>query len=171
MYYMDRAIGNIPNAHNDDVPRTSWHDGQGPHKRSNDPAQSAGRHRRGKGARSNQTSHKRRRFGEQGGRGKTPSLKKETVWYWWGDMTEDDSKVTSQTVTALPLYLKGPLGQRAQELLSTNQDTLQRRVPSIKGPQDGISRRLPRSGIPHETQPRGYAETTRRNVHSTNSRA
>ena len=77
-------------------------------------------------------------------------------------MTGDDLEVTSQAVTALPLYLEGPLGQRAQELLLTIQDTLQQRVPSIKGPQDGISRRIPQSGIPHEMQPRGYAETTRR---------
>jgi hypothetical protein len=84
-------------------------------------------------------------------------------------MTGDDSEVTSQAVTNLPLYLEGPLGKRAQELLLTNQDALQQRVLNIKGPQDGISRRLPRLGIPHETQPRGYAETTRRNVHSTNS--
>jgi hypothetical protein len=40
-------------------------------------------------------------------------------------MIEDELRVMSQVVTSSPLYLEGPLGQRAQELLLANQDTLQ----------------------------------------------
>jgi hypothetical protein len=71
-YYKDWEAGSTPNACNDDAPHTSQRDGQGPCKRSNDPAQSAGRHRQGKDIRSNQMSHKRQQCDRQGERGRTP---------------------------------------------------------------------------------------------------